>query len=78
VKDADGVERSAVWRYSPAGAAVLAAANFALMWVGTRGARLWLFATGLAALTFVAAVAVQLEAIYKHPERYPEVSRRAE
>lgn len=74
----EGVERSAVWRYLPSAAAVLAAANAAVMWVGTRGTRLWLFTTGLAALTVVAAVAVQLEAIYRYPERYPEVTGRVE
>ena len=42
------------------------------MWVGTRGTRMWLVATGLSVLTVLAAVAVQLEAIYKNPERYPE------
>ena len=63
---------SAVWRYFPAGAAVLAAANVAVMWVGTRGTRMWLVATGLSVITVLAAVAVQLEAIYKNPERYPE------
>ena len=72
------VQHSAIWRYLPAGAAVLAAANFGLMWVGTQGTPLWAVATGLSATVFFFAIAVQVEAIYKHPERYPEVVRRVE
>jgi len=77
-RDTEEVERSVVWRYLPTGAAVFAAANFALMWFGTRGTSMWFVSTGLAALAFVVAVTVQIEAIYKHPERYPEVVRRVE